>query len=324
MSQCVGTIVGDDAFYAELNRLSPAGEREGEAPRILFAMHDGRDVGYVVFKRTHKWPNSRPAAEVDVRQISGAPAGRLALAPTGRRPRPGGNDQAARRRRVRPPAVVGAGSAWSRRRPPVRQPLGAPRGPAGVTGPARLRSRLRRRRRGGRRACSLERRALADQGQGGHGRRDPHRRRRRGVPPGEPRSARRTWGARTSPLSTAPASSPSTVPVPSASSGAPSGPTSAPTPLAGSDRAAVPEARGHGVGAIRLSEPAAASERGRGGESKPSRLPRTAVAPAARTAPWRQRCRSPGQRRRRSARSTEGISPRAGPAPPRPRQGRAW
>jgi hypothetical protein len=54
--------------------------REGEAPRILFAVHDGRDVGYVVFRRTHKWPNSRPAAEVDVRQISGAPAGRLALA----------------------------------------------------------------------------------------------------------------------------------------------------------------------------------------------------------------------------------------------------
>ena len=79
MSQCVGTIVGEDDFYAELNRLSPAGEREGEAPRILFAMHDGRDVGYVVFRRTHKWPNSRPAAEVDVRQISGAPAGRLAL-----------------------------------------------------------------------------------------------------------------------------------------------------------------------------------------------------------------------------------------------------
>jgi GNAT superfamily N-acetyltransferase len=80
MSQCVGTIVGHDDFYAALNRVSPADMREGEAPRILFAVHDGRDVGYVVFRRTHKWPNSRPAAEVDVRQISGAPAGRLALA----------------------------------------------------------------------------------------------------------------------------------------------------------------------------------------------------------------------------------------------------
>ena len=80
MSQCVGTIVGHDAFYAALNHVSPAAMREGEAPRILFATYDGRDVGYVVFRRTHKWPNSRPAAEVDVRQLSGAPAARLALA----------------------------------------------------------------------------------------------------------------------------------------------------------------------------------------------------------------------------------------------------
>ena len=40
---------------------------------------DGRDVGYVVFRRTHKWPNARPAAEVDVRPLSGGPAARLAL-----------------------------------------------------------------------------------------------------------------------------------------------------------------------------------------------------------------------------------------------------
>ena len=43
-------------------------------------MRDGRDVGYVVFKRKHKWPNARPAAEVDVSPISGGPAARLALA----------------------------------------------------------------------------------------------------------------------------------------------------------------------------------------------------------------------------------------------------
>ena len=68
MSQCVGTIVGDDDFYAELSHVSPEEKRDGEPPRILFAVRDGRDVGYVVFKRTHKWPNSRPAAEVDVRR----------------------------------------------------------------------------------------------------------------------------------------------------------------------------------------------------------------------------------------------------------------
>ena len=49
------------------------GERAtSEPPRILFAVRDGRDVGYVVFKRKHKWPNSRPAAEVSVRALSPA------------------------------------------------------------------------------------------------------------------------------------------------------------------------------------------------------------------------------------------------------------
>jgi GNAT superfamily N-acetyltransferase len=80
LSECVGSIVGDDDFYAMINHLSAEERREGEPPRILFAVRDGRDVGYVVFRRKHKWPNARPAAEVDVRPISGGPAARLALA----------------------------------------------------------------------------------------------------------------------------------------------------------------------------------------------------------------------------------------------------
>jgi GNAT superfamily N-acetyltransferase len=80
VTACVGTIVGDDEFYDVLTYLSPADKRDGEPPRILFAVRDGRDVGYVVLKRKHKWPNSRPAAEVTVSPISGAPATRLALA----------------------------------------------------------------------------------------------------------------------------------------------------------------------------------------------------------------------------------------------------
>jgi len=80
LSECVGTIVGDDDFYAMLGHLSAEEKRDGEPPRILFAVRDGRDVGYVVFKRKHKWPHARPAAEVDVRPISGGPAARLALA----------------------------------------------------------------------------------------------------------------------------------------------------------------------------------------------------------------------------------------------------
>ena len=76
----VGTVVGDDGFYAELSRISSEERfREGEPSRVLFAVRDGRDVGYVVFTRTHKWPNSRPAAEVETRGVFGAPAARLAL-----------------------------------------------------------------------------------------------------------------------------------------------------------------------------------------------------------------------------------------------------
>ena len=75
----VGTILGDDEFYEMMSHLTPEERREGEPPRILFAVRAGRDVGYVAFKRTHKWPNARPAAEVDVRPVSGEPAARLAL-----------------------------------------------------------------------------------------------------------------------------------------------------------------------------------------------------------------------------------------------------
>lgn len=79
MSTHVGTIVGNETFYAELGHVTPEETRDSEPPRILFAVRDGRDVGYAVFKRTHKWPNSRPAAEVNVRQLSGGPAARLAI-----------------------------------------------------------------------------------------------------------------------------------------------------------------------------------------------------------------------------------------------------
>jgi GNAT superfamily N-acetyltransferase len=76
----IGTILGDQEFYDVLGHVSPEEKlRDEEPPRILFATRDGRDVGYVVFKRTHKWPNARPAATVEVSPISGGPATRLAL-----------------------------------------------------------------------------------------------------------------------------------------------------------------------------------------------------------------------------------------------------
>jgi GNAT superfamily N-acetyltransferase len=79
MATNVGTIVGNPEFYADLGHVTAEEVRDSEPPRILVAVQDGRDIGYVVFKRTHKWPNSRPAAEVSVRSLSGGPAARLAL-----------------------------------------------------------------------------------------------------------------------------------------------------------------------------------------------------------------------------------------------------
>lgn len=75
----VGTIVGNEEFYAELGHVTDDELREHEPPRILVAVQAGRDVGYAVFTRKHKWPNSRPAAEVTVTSLSGGPAARLAL-----------------------------------------------------------------------------------------------------------------------------------------------------------------------------------------------------------------------------------------------------
>jgi GNAT superfamily N-acetyltransferase len=75
----VGTIVGDEDFYWRLGHTSPEEARQGEPTRMMVAQREGRDVGYAVLKRTPKWPNSRPAGEVDVRQLSGGPAARLAL-----------------------------------------------------------------------------------------------------------------------------------------------------------------------------------------------------------------------------------------------------
>jgi GNAT superfamily N-acetyltransferase len=75
----VGTIVGDPEFYADLSHVTAQDVRDSEPPRILIAVRDGRDVGYATFKRTHKWNDARPAAEVGVRSLSGGPAARLAL-----------------------------------------------------------------------------------------------------------------------------------------------------------------------------------------------------------------------------------------------------
>jgi predicted acetyltransferase len=79
MATNVGTIVGDAEFYDDLSHVRAEDVRDSEPTRILIAVQGGRDVGYATFKRTHKWPNSRPAAKVEVGPMSGGPAARLAL-----------------------------------------------------------------------------------------------------------------------------------------------------------------------------------------------------------------------------------------------------
>ncbi|WP_151081537.1 GNAT family N-acetyltransferase [Nocardioides cynanchi] len=76
---CVGAIVGEPGFFADLTHVVPEDVRDKEVPRLLFAMQDGRDVGYALFRRTHKWDNARPGAVVDVHAHHATPAAHLAL-----------------------------------------------------------------------------------------------------------------------------------------------------------------------------------------------------------------------------------------------------
>lgn len=75
----VGSIVGDPGFFAELCTVRPEDLRGTEVPRLLFAGRGGQDLGYAVFRRSHKWDNARPGAAVDVHALHATPAARLAL-----------------------------------------------------------------------------------------------------------------------------------------------------------------------------------------------------------------------------------------------------
>ena len=81
LSECVGSDRRRrrlllDARPPHARGASATASHRGSCSRV----RDGRDVGYVVLKRKHKWPNARPAAEVEVSPLSGGPAARLALA----------------------------------------------------------------------------------------------------------------------------------------------------------------------------------------------------------------------------------------------------
>lgn len=75
-----GTIVGSSGFFS-LMAFEPAEAlRDKEPRRVIFARHDGEDVGYVGLRREHKWDRARPSGTVVVGAFCGLPAARLALA----------------------------------------------------------------------------------------------------------------------------------------------------------------------------------------------------------------------------------------------------
>lgn len=75
----LGSVVGDLGYYARVCRLLPQTLRDKEPWRILFARHGDVDVGWAMFRRTHRWERGHPSGELSVWGIVGEPAARLAL-----------------------------------------------------------------------------------------------------------------------------------------------------------------------------------------------------------------------------------------------------
>lgn len=75
----LGSVVGETGYYERICRELPERRRDKEPLRVLFACRDGVDVGFVMFRRKHKWERSRPAGELEARSLVGAPAAQLAL-----------------------------------------------------------------------------------------------------------------------------------------------------------------------------------------------------------------------------------------------------
>lgn len=75
----LGSVVGDADYYARICFQLPEHLRDKEPWRVLFARRDGVDVGFAMFRRTHKWERARPSGELTVWALIGDPAARLAL-----------------------------------------------------------------------------------------------------------------------------------------------------------------------------------------------------------------------------------------------------
>ena len=75
----LGSVVGDAGYYSRICHQLPEELRDKEPWRVLFARREGADVGFAMFRRTHKWERARPAGEVTVWALVGDPATQLAL-----------------------------------------------------------------------------------------------------------------------------------------------------------------------------------------------------------------------------------------------------
>lgn len=75
----LGAVVGDQGYYARICSALPEELRDKEPWRVLFARRGGDDVGFALFRRTHRWERARPAGELSVWALAGEPAAQLAL-----------------------------------------------------------------------------------------------------------------------------------------------------------------------------------------------------------------------------------------------------
>jgi GNAT superfamily N-acetyltransferase len=75
----LGAVVGDPGYYARVCHQLPEELRDKEPWRVLFARREGADVGFAMFRRTHKWERARPSGELSIRSLVGDPAAQLAL-----------------------------------------------------------------------------------------------------------------------------------------------------------------------------------------------------------------------------------------------------
>lgn len=75
----LGSVVGATSYYERICSQLPEHLRDKEPWRVLFARRDGVDVGWAMFRRTHKWERARPSGELTVWTVVGDPAARLAL-----------------------------------------------------------------------------------------------------------------------------------------------------------------------------------------------------------------------------------------------------